>query len=46
MSRFDATIVYIKGAENRVVDFLSRYYEDGGGETTPEESVEWANTDA
>ena len=46
MSRFDATIVYIKGTENQVVDCLSRYYEDGGGETAPEESVEWANADA
>ena len=46
MSRFDATIVYVKGTENQVVDCLSRYYEDGGGETAPEESVEWANTDA
>ena len=28
------------------MDCLSRYYEDGGGKTAPEESVEWANTDA
>ena len=46
MSRFDATIVYIKGAEYQVTDCLSRYYDDGGGEIAPEESVEWANADA
>ena len=45
MSRFNATIMYVKGAENQVADCLSRYYEDGG-ETAPEESVEWANADA
>ena len=46
MSRFNATIVYVKGAENQVADCLSRYYDDQGGKIVPEESVEWANTDA
>ena len=46
MSRFNATIVYVKGAENQVADCLSRYYDDQGGKIAPEESVEWANTDA
>ena len=46
MSRFDVTIVYVKGTENRVVDCLSRYYEDGGGEMALEENIEWANADA
>ena len=46
MSRFDATIVYIKGTENQVMDCLSRYHDDGGGKIVPEESVEWANADA
>ena len=46
MSRFNATIMYVEGTENRVVDCLSRYYDDGGGEIAPEESVEWANADA
>ena len=46
MSRFNATIVYIKGTENWVVDCLSRYYEDRGGKIAPEEDVEWGNADA
>ena len=46
MSRFDVTIVYIKGTENQVADCLSRYYEDGGGKIAPEEDIEWANADA
>ena len=46
MSRFNVTIVYIKGADNRVADCLSRYYDDGGGKIVPKESVEWANADA
>ena len=45
MSRFDTTIVYIKGVENRVADCLSRYYEDGGGESASDEDIDWANTD-
>ena len=46
MSRFNVTIVYIKGADNQVTDCLSRYYDDGGCEIVPEESVKWANADA
>ena len=46
MSRFNVTIVYVKGTENRVTDCLSRYYEDGGGKIAPEEDVKWANADA
>ena len=45
MSRFDATIVYIKGVENKVADCLSRYYENGGGESAPDEDINWANAD-
>jgi len=43
MSRFDATIVYVKGTENKVADCLSRYYEDGGGECASNEDIDWAN---
>ena len=46
MSRFDTTIMYIKGAENRVADCLSRYYEDGGGEAASDKNIKWANADA
>ena len=46
MSRFDATIMYVKGTENRVVDCLSRYYEDGGGEAASDKNIKWANVDA
>jgi len=45
MSRFDATIVYVKGTENRVADCLSRYYEDGGGESVSNDDIDWANAD-
>ena len=38
--------MYVKGTENQVADCLSRYYDDGGGEIAPEESVKWANADA
>jgi len=44
MSRFDATIVYIKGMENKVVDCLSRY-KDGGGECASNKDIDWANAD-
>ena len=46
MSRFDVTIMYVKGTENRVTDCLSRYYEDGGGEAAPDKNIKWANADA
>ena len=46
MSRFDVTIMYVKDTENRVMDCLSRYYDNGGGKIAPEESIEWANADA
>ena len=46
MSRFNATIMYIKGTENQVTDCLSRYYEDGGGEAASDKDIEWANVDA
>ena len=46
MSRFDVTIVYVKGAENWVMDYMFRYYENGEGKNAPEENVELANTDA
>ena len=45
MSRFDATIVYVKGTENKVADCLSRYYEEGGGESVSEGDIDWANAD-
>ena len=45
MSRFNTTIIYVKGAENRVADCLSRYYEDGGGESASNEDIDWANAD-
>jgi len=45
MSRFDTTIVYIKGTENKVVDCLSTYYEDGGGESASNDDIDWANAD-
>ena len=46
MSRANVTIMYIKGTENQVVDCLSRYYEDGGGEAASDKNIEWANADA
>ena len=46
MSRFNTTIVYVKGTENKVVDCLSRYYESGGGESIAKGDIDWANTDA
>jgi len=45
MSRFDTTIVYVKGTENKVADCLSRYYEDGGGESVSNDDIDWANAD-
>ena len=45
MSRFNMMIVYVKGAENKVADCLSRYYEDGGGGSISKEDIDWANAD-
>ena len=45
MSRFNATIVNVKGMENKVADCLSRYYENGGGESTSDKDIDWANAD-
>lgn len=46
MSSFNTIIMYVKGTEKRVMDCLSRYYEDRGGEVAPEENIKWANADA
>ena len=45
LSRFNAEIVYVKGADNKVADCLSRYYETEGGKGAHDECVDWANAD-
>jgi hypothetical protein len=45
MSRFDASIMYAKGSENRVADCLSRYYESDGGDEAHDEEIDWATAD-